>query len=74
MLTVWLAFLSQPYYTPNPPTDPYPRDPETYLNSVKSTIGAETDWAITNDTVYLNFAETGMFITQTMAEISDQVL
>ncbi|KAF7770895.1 hypothetical protein Agabi119p4_6869 [Agaricus bisporus var. burnettii] len=54
-----LAQNINPYYTPNPPTDPYPHDPEAYLNSMRSSIGAETEWFMMNDSVAMNFAATG---------------
>jgi hypothetical protein len=49
----------QPYYIPNPATDPYPYDPEAYLNSIRSSIGAETEWSMLSDSVGMNFAATG---------------
>lgn len=58
---VLIVCVYQPYFTPNPPSDPYPRDPEVYLNSVLSSIGAEANWTMTNETVYINFALTGTF-------------
>ncbi|KAG6843115.1 hypothetical protein H0H93_002189, partial [Arthromyces matolae] len=47
------------YYVPTANPDPYPPDFTTYINSVKSQIGAEVTWQESNDDVYSNFAATG---------------
>ncbi|KAF9476384.1 alpha/beta-hydrolase [Pholiota conissans] len=47
------------YYVPTKNPDPYPADITTYINSLKSKIGAEATWQETNGNVYNNFAATG---------------
>ena len=49
------------YYVLAQNPDPYPPDLTTYLgsSSLKTKIGAESDWQETSDQVYDNFARTG---------------
>ncbi|KAF9444865.1 alpha/beta-hydrolase [Macrolepiota fuliginosa MF-IS2] len=58
-----------PYYTPNPPTDPYPRDPTIYLDSIASTIGADVNWTMSSDTIYENFALTGDWMRDSVPDL-----
>lgn len=53
------------YYVLAQNPDPYPPDISSYLgsSSLKSKIGAESNWQETNDQVYDNFANTGDWMT-----------
>ncbi|CAA7266088.1 unnamed protein product [Cyclocybe aegerita] len=54
-----LAGIWDVYYVPTAEPDPYPPSFTTYINSVASTIGAETTWTSSNRNVYRNFSLTG---------------
>ena len=47
------------YYVPSRRPDPYPPNITDYLNSIRTRIGADTDWEFVSEQVYLDFAETG---------------
>ncbi|KAF7309047.1 Carboxypeptidase [Mycena kentingensis (nom. inval.)] len=47
------------YYIPTANPDPYPPPLDRYLASVRTRIGGEVTWQITNRNVYDNFAATG---------------
>ncbi|KXN85070.1 Carboxypeptidase S1 [Leucoagaricus sp. SymC.cos] len=47
------------YYVPTANPDPYPPDISGYLNSVASTIGAESTWEQSNIDIYENFEVAG---------------
>ena len=47
------------YYVPSKNPDPYPPNITSYLASIKSEVGAESTWQMSNEHVYNNFAATG---------------
>ncbi|KAK7045775.1 hypothetical protein VNI00_007176 [Paramarasmius palmivorus] len=47
------------YYVLARDPDPYPPSITSYLNSVRSQVGAESTWSSSNSVVYRNFANTG---------------
>ena len=55
--------------------DPYPADLSTYLgsSSLKSKIGAESDWEETSDEVYDNFANTGDWMTNSRPHLENVI-
>jgi carboxypeptidase C (cathepsin A) len=55
--------------------DAYPPDLSTYLgsSSLKSKIGAESDWQETNDQVYDNFASTGDWMTNSRPHLENVI-
>lgn len=49
--------------------DTYPPDFTTYINSVKSTIGAEVTWTESSDDIYSNFVGTGDWMKSAIGEL-----
>ncbi|KAJ7629038.1 serine carboxypeptidase, partial [Roridomyces roridus] len=57
------------YYVLSPSDDPYPPDISSYLASVRTTVGAEVTWQMTNDDVYDNFAATGDWMRSSLPDL-----
>ncbi|KAI0075950.1 serine carboxypeptidase [Panus rudis PR-1116 ss-1] len=53
--------------------DPYPPDFSTYINSVRSKIGAEVTWTQSSNTVYSNFARTGDWMTNSRPHLENVI-
>ncbi|KXN90703.1 Carboxypeptidase S1 [Leucoagaricus sp. SymC.cos] len=63
----------QVYYTPNPSTDPYPRDITTYLASIRSKLNTDGPWAETKSSVYDNFAASGDWMRDSSVDLETVV-
>ncbi|KAF9524177.1 serine carboxypeptidase [Crepidotus variabilis] len=50
--------------------DPYPPDFSTYINSVRTKIGAEVTWTQSNSKVYSNFANTGDWMRNSAPDLA----
>ncbi|KAJ7025919.1 serine carboxypeptidase [Mycena alexandri] len=57
------------YYVPSGSDDPYPPDITSYLNSIRTKIGAEVTWQETNLDVYDNFAATGDWMRSSLPDL-----
>jgi hypothetical protein len=47
----------------------YPPDFSTYINSVKSKIGAQTTWSQSSQDIYSNFANTGDWMKSAIGDL-----
>ena len=67
------SLILQVYYVPTTNPDPYPPNITSYIDSIQSTIGAQTTWQESNVNVYNNFATTGDWMRTSKPDLENVI-